>query len=329
MKKFLLILTMVCSVISIICSWFKGNFLYSLIFTAAMILLIKFAKYLLKRRNSARLGIIVIVSFASVFCASSNIGFVLYKRTSNVEKPIKTETAITTNIPENTQTDSDFEKDMEVDSAEEIDYDEDVEDKDIDNEVITLEEDENENNDDNEKVTEKIVEKRVEVPVEVIVEKVVKEYVEVPVVEYVEIDTTTKENSKDENSTIYNQPTYNYSYTGDPTIGNYGYGNTGDPTIGGYNYNYDYIYSYGDPTLNNNSYYNSITISGSKSVELGECIKYTISGVNGISKNRLNIPYGVSIDKISGNNVYLTFDEVGIYSIGYDSVVINVKVKAE
>lgn len=299
MKNILLILSFIFFCITLGCGFFTG-WIGAIIFTVLSIAGIVLTVFLMKNVSSAKWGAIIIILILSIFLMKITVGICVLKAVDH------------------TPTD----KIADIEEIEDV--------KDDDDMIITdVEEEETKTDEETvkvvekevpvEKVVERVVEKRVEVPVEKIVEKTVTEYVEVPVVEYVEVEIpTTPTQTTNPNTTPqynYNNPTgMNYGYTGDPTVPNsYGYGN---------------VYNYGDPTINNSYYYGQISISGNKTVTMGESVMYTISGVSSISKSNLKLPKNVYVDKISGNKVYLVFEQVGWYSIGYGNATINVKVEA-
>ena len=308
MKKFLLGLSMVGFAIAMVCSWFNGNIGYSIGVTIAMLLFMWLTLSFIKRHGTVRLAVVVIIAAIAIFFASMNVSLLAYRKNNpKADKPDGAVKVTTLQEKEDCE-----EKKEETDKAAE---EEETEKEETDSKPS----DSKKKEDKEPVVVEKIVEKRVEVPVEKVVEKI--EYVEVPVVEYVEVTPPAIEPENVKPITPPALPQYGYS--GDPTMGNYGY-----------DYGYGYGSNYGDPTMNNNYYYDnnytsSVTISGDKKVSLGETVCYTISGVNSISESKLKLPYGVSLEKIRGNKVYLTFDEVGSFYIKYGSTNINIKVQSD
>lgn len=312
MKKFLLGLSMACFAIAMVCSWFNGNVGYSVGVSIAMLLFMWLTLSFMKRHRTVRFAMVVIITAIALFFGSMNVSLLAYRK--NNPKVQKSDGMV--NVSE-LQTDKEHEEKKEETNIEE-------DEEKIENEESSLPEEtdnkpsDSKKKDDNEPiVVEKIVEKRVEVPVEKVVEKI--EYVEVPVVEYVEVTPPAIEPE-------------NVKPITPPALPQFGY--SGDPTMGNYGYDYGYGSNYGDPTMNNNYYYDnnytsSVTISGDKKVSLGETVCYTISGVNSISESKLKLPYGVSLEKIRGNKVYLTFDEVGTFYIKYGSTNINIKVQSD
>lgn len=312
MRKVLLILSMVCFLVAIVAYWFCGV-VAGIIATLLIGALIAVDVYLF--RNNARWWSAIAMFLIAFSVMTSSIpGFFMHNYSENEDVEIcETAEEDGAKIDEESE-EAETVEDEKKQSSEEAD------------EVVVTVSDEAESEPTVvtktvEKVVEKpvtvekVVEKVVEVPVEVekVVEKEVIEYVEVPVVEYVEKETTSQPVS-----TPTPTPNYNYYSYGDPTMYNnygngysYGYGYTGDPT-GGYNYQ------------------QTMSISGKTNVTSGNSYTYTISGVSSISKSKLDLPANVSVESISGNRVTLYFEDgwTGSYSIGYGSAVINVKVTA-
>lgn len=157
---------------------------------------------------------------------------------------------------------------------------------------------------DNEKDTTTKIEYVDRVVVKEVPKIVEKEVIkEVPTQTKNEKETSTPSSTPTPIPTPVPSPQHNYNgYYGDPTGGSYG-----------------------------NNWYNSVSISGSKTVTAGDTKTYTISGVSSISKSKLDLPANVSIEKVSGNKVTLYFDEdwTGTYEIGYGSATLKISVRAE
>jgi len=305
MRKVLLVLSMVCFLVAIVAYWFWGV-VAGVIATLLLGALISVDVYLL--RNNARWWIAIVMLLISFSIMTSALpGFFMHNYSENKDVEI-CETADEDSAKLDEEVEEEI-KDSDEDDDKAVTVSDGAKDE---SKVVTKTV---------EKVVEKpvtvekVIEKVVEVPVEVekVVEKEVIEYVEVPVVEYVEKETTSQPAA-----TPTPTPNYNYYSYGDPTMYNnygsgynYGYGYTGDPT-GGYNYQ------------------NAVSISGKTNVTAGNSYTYTISGVSSISKSKLDLPANVSVESINGNRVTLYFEDewTGSYSIGYGSAVINVKVTA-
>ena len=295
MKTLLLALSLIGFCVSMIFSWITGGVWYGLLVTVISIVCICLSMYSIKNRARVKWWIVIVLLIFSLFMLKHSVISMVCKEFEPIFDKYGTEVKVDSE-PEATNDECDG-VDEGVATVNEV----------------KLKQENNQPKDTSKKtIVTKVVEKVVEKPVE----KVVTEYVEVPVVEYVEVQTPeTNTNEQVSSPTISTPMNPQYGYTGDPTMMNYGYNN-------GINYG-------GDPTINNNYLYQSIEISGDKYVIMGESIPYTITGVSSISESRLNLPNGVSVDKIRGNKVYLTFDEVGWYSIGYGNATINVAVEAE
>ena len=320
MKTLSLIIAAIWFLVAVVVSWW-GTVLSAILLTLIGGAFIYLSVLLIKKSRSTRWpGIIImlvlalILVFISILCIQPR-----------VSSTTKEEIAIVDTVEENITEEVEKETTEELEEiAEEVE--EETEDKGTEEPLKKIE---------TTKETVKVVEKEVPVVVEKIVEKVVEkkvpvekvvtEYVEVPVVEYVEVEVPTQTPAPAPNPTP--APVPNYGYSGDPTVPNYGQPN------GYYGYPNN-NYGYGDPTMNygygyNNYYYGNISISGKKTVTMGESIPYTISGVSTISKNKLDLPNNVYVDKIQGNRVYLIFEEVGSYEIGYQNVSKTVEVEAD
>lgn len=321
MKKILLFASITVLVISVVFAWLSSVWT-GVIATVLLGALIAFDVFLL--RNNPRLWISIIMWIISIFI----LGWFSF----NLALPKETKLDITTEeITEEEFTDII----EEAEEPEKMEIEEEVsnEDDETDEETVT-QGDEIEKKSEviikevvKEVPVEKVVVKKVpqEVPVEKeVVKEVVKEVIkEVPKIEYIEVEKEPEPTPQP--STTTPAPTVQpYSPT---TVYGYGYG---DPTMGGYGYGYGNQYGYGDPTGGYNGYYStsSIRISGPEKVYAGEEETYTISGVSSISKNKLDLPANVSVEKISGNKVTLSFEEewTGSYSICYGNASIDVKV---
>ncbi len=317
MKRALLVLSLACFTIAMVICWFLG---WVAIFTTLLFGgLAALSIMLLRRSKSARWWIVIILAVFSINMLITSMSALTVKRnqdriakyTSYEPRIDPDETPVPTVTPEPTEkpeiVDEHTDDVQEEDTVKEVSQPVKIVERRVEVPGET-------------KVVTKEVEKKVEVPVEV--EKVVTEYVEVPVVEYIEKEPSTQEPTNSEKEPDPTPaPTQKFNYTGDPTGGG-GYGYTGDPT-GGYGYT-------GDPTGNNYNSYGSVRISGPTSVTQGNSYVYTISGTNSISLSRLNLPANVTAEKTGTNKIRLYFRDgyTGSYSIGYGSSVINVKVNA-
>lgn len=271
MKKFLLILSIVCFGVAIIGSWFYSA-LAGLIVTLVVGLLIAADVYLIN--NNPRLWASIamfVLSLLLLFWIGTKVGFGLIGGDSisnteitNVYDEEESETEVITD-----------EEEIEEEPEEVLDEKEEV----VKEEQTTI-------------VKEVIK----EVPVEkVVVKEVVKE---VPKVEYVEIE------KKPETPTPTPVPTPTPIPTPTPTpIPNYNNMNYGGPTTV-YGYGYQNGYGY-----NGNYNTTSIKIKGPTEVYAGETETYTISGINSFSKSKLKLPENVSYADHYGNKVELYFDE--------------------
>ncbi len=207
MKKFLLIFSIICFALSLVCGLFTG-WIGAIVFTLLSVAGILIASFLLRNIANARWIPIIILIVLAIFlvkisickCVMDNADTLAQNQITNCEKEEETDLnsqMVITDIEEEKQQESE-----ETTKTENV--------KVVEKEVpVTVE-----------KVVEKIVEK--EVPVEKIVEKevIVEKIVEVE--KEVPVQTTTPNSN----------PTINFY--GDPTVPNYG---------NGYGYNNGY---YGD-----------------------------------------------------------------------------------
>lgn len=326
MKKLSLVIATIWFAVAVVVSWW-GTLLSAILLTLIGGACISLSVLLIKKSRSTRWPGIVIILILALILMFISILCIQPRASSNANE----ELAIVNTVPETVE---DINGEVEEETTKELEeIAEEVEEESDDEEVEEVEE---VTTNVVEKPVEKVVTKYVEVPVEKIVEKeipvekVVEKVIEVPVEKVVEKEVVVEKIVEKEvpvsapSSTPNTTP--NYGYFSDPTVPNYGQPN------GYYGYPNN-NYGYGDPTMNYgygyNNYYGNISISGKKTVTMGESIPYTISGVSTISKNKLDLPNNVYVDKIQGNRVYLIFEEVGSYEIGYQNVSKTVEVEAD
>lgn len=291
MKKILLGMSIVGFIAAIIISWIC-SFWTGFIMTAVLGALIAFTAYLLK--NTARLWISIVMFILSIiilFFISARLGY----RAADYLEP---KTEFTDIYEEKTELEDEEAKCTEEPIIEEQCTEKQEESIGKQIEIIP----EKEKN----TVVKEVVK---EVPVERVIVK------EVPKVQYVEVEKKSETKEQVITATPAPKPTPaptpkptpaptpKPTPTPTPVYNNVNYG--GPTTV------YGYGYGYGTPTGGYNNYNptsTSIKIKGATEVVAGDTETYTISGVNSISKSKLDISGNVDY-KISGNKITLYFDE--------------------